>query len=188
MIKLNNLRYSPIINSGAKEKLPDSLIYASKTNIMDVCIDKFVLFPTKENKGEKAIMQCFPEQINKEGKIVNSLYVWSLKSTKSGLGLGTRLLNFAKIHSKNLGLNGNIHLLSSSKRAPERIPHIFYRKFGMNTNDIYINHQLDKYIKEGKTATSRDFDSVLMYYPPINFQPQTSKLNTIITKFKKLLK
>jgi hypothetical protein len=188
MIELNNLRFSPIINNSARGKFPDSLIYASKIKIMDVCIDKFVLFPTKENKGEKAVMLCFPEQINREGKLVNSLYVWSLKSTKSGLGLGSRLLNFAKLHSKKIGLNGNIHLISSTKREPERIPHIFYRKFGMNTNDIYVNHQLDKYIKEGKTATSRDFDSVVMYYPPIKFQPHTNKLNKIITQFKKFIK
>jgi hypothetical protein len=185
MIKLNNLKYPPIKNYGGRGKLPDSLVFASKIKFMDAYIDKFVLISTKGNKGEHAIMKCFPEQIDREGKTIKSLYVWTLKSSKSGLGLGSRLLNFAKIHSQRIGLNGNFHLISSSERSPERIPHIFYKKFGMNTDCQSINNRLDKFIKEGKTATIEDFSSIRMFYPPIHFEP--SGFEKMIAKVKKFI-
>jgi hypothetical protein len=184
MLKLNSLKYPPIKDFRTKAGIPDKLVFSSEIKFANRYIDKFVLISTK-HKGEKALMRCCPETIEKEGKSVQSLYVWTLDSSKSGLGLGSALLNFAKIHSKRLGLGGHLHLISTSEKTPERVPHIFYKKFGMNTDDIYINHKLDKFIKEGKTATSNDFSSVAMYYPPINLEP--SKFDKFISKIKKFV-
>jgi hypothetical protein len=185
MLKLNSLKYPPIKDFRTKAGIPDKLVFSSKIEVANCHIDKFVLISTK-HKGEKALMRCYPESImTPKGEFIKSLYVWTLDSSKSGLGLGSALLNFAKIHSKRLGLGGHLHLISTSEKTPERVPHIFYKKFGMNTDDIYINHKLDKFIKEGKTATSNDFSSVAMYYPPINLEP--SKFDKFISKIKKFV-
>ena len=64
-------------------------------------------------------------------------------------------------------------MFSSAGYSPRRIPHIFYRKYGMNTNDANVNKRLDKFIAKGKTADYYDFSDINMYYPPIK-NPTTS--------------
>jgi hypothetical protein len=185
MIKVNNLKYPPLKDFRTKTGFPDKLVFASKIEIAKSYIDKFVIISTKDTSA-KAVMRCYPETIDREGKSVKSLYIWTLDSTKSGLGLGSSLLNFAKNYSKKIGLDGYIHLMASSEISPNKIPHVFYKKMGMNTSDITTNHQLDKFIKNGKNATIDDFDSVVMYYPPIKFQPSNfDKFLAIIKKITK---
>ena len=64
-----------------------------------------------------------------------SVYVKYLMSPDSGLGLGTDFLNFVQAYSKKKGCKGYFHLYASASYTPTRIPHIFYRKYGMNTEN-----------------------------------------------------
>ena len=99
-----------------------------------------------------------------------SLYIDFLKSYERNKGYGTKLLNYAILLSKELGCDGNIYLNATEVLSPKSVPHIFYRKFGMNTGNKNIDKKLDKFIRKGKNATEKDFQSINMYYPPIPYQ------------------
>lgn len=152
-------------------KLPERLIYKTKTDYYGTPVDKFIMFSTEKNSKMKATMKCFPEIIERDGRAnVPSLYIWQLMSNCSGNGFGTDLLNFAKQYSKRIGCGGRFHLSADTAFTPRRIPHIFYKKYGMNTKSYAVNNKLDSFIKKGKTATWQDFDNIDMYYPPIKFK------------------
>lgn len=109
-----------------------------------------------------------------------------LEVTDKNKGYGTKILKFAENFSKQTGCNGFMSLKSDTSYTPQKIPHIFYRKFGFSTFDKAADKKLDKFIKQGTDATSKDFPSILMHYPP-----QTVKqtlLNKFVTYIGQLLK
>lgn len=168
IMKIYGLKYPPL----KSKSLPEHLIYHQATGRHEVTgeiVDRFIMFSLK--KGEervKAIIECMKTTVDRDGvKNVPSVYIKNLMSPFSGLGLGTELLDFARVYSKKHGCNGFIHLFSSAGYTPNRIPHIFYRKYGMNTENASINRRLDKFISQGKTADHYDFSDVNMFYPPI---------------------
>lgn len=174
------------INGFYRTKLPEYLIYIKHqvygTNIRETCVS---MFSTK-NPSESAVMFCNPEVIYRKDKgWVNSLYISYLTVLKSkGKGLGTNLLNFAKIYSEKLGCEGRFHLYASSSGPAKYIPHIFYRKFGMNTGFIDIDKTLDMFIKQRKKATAQDFKTLEMFYPPVVYsEKQRKSLLSIIKNF-----
>lgn len=179
---ISNLKYPPIKNKNIKE-LPKVLIYHQSR----ICYDKFILFSTNKSEfGKQVIMECTKEFINRDGrKNIPSLYIDNLISNCSGNGLGTKMLDFAKIYSKKVGCNGYFHLLADGCYNPHRLPHIFYRKYGMNTTNYKIDKKLDKLIKKGKNATYKDFKTEEMYYPPIKHKEikhKESKFKQFISK------
>lgn len=146
--------------------LTEHLIYKTCSYINDIPVDKFVMFSLKHPK-EHAVMTCFPTLIEREGKPVPSLYIWYLHSHPTDCGFGSDLLNFAKIHSERLGCHGYFHLSADSSWSPNRVPHIFYRKCGLSTPYAMYDKELDSFIKKHKTATHQDFETMDMFYPPI---------------------
>lgn len=166
----NSLKLPPY-KYGIPKKLPDKLILQQYTDYFGETVDRFVMFSTKKSEsGKYATMKCFPEFINRDGKKnVPSLYVWYLSSNCSGSGFGTAMLNFAKKYSKKLGCEGNLHLSADVGFTPNRVPHIFYYKYGMNTKNPAVNKKLKSFIQNNKQATWKDFENIDMYYPPINF-------------------
>lgn len=176
-----------VMNSNLKyifkpKPLPERLIYRKTIDFFGTKIDHYTMFETKKNTHNHAIMLLFPQLIERDGlKSVPSLYIWRLISSNSGNGLGTAMLNFAKHCSRQAGCNGNFHLYAGVDMAPNRVPHIFYKKYGMNTADIKINNKLDKFIQEKRNATQYDFTEMCMYYPPV-------KVNEKISIFQKALK
>lgn len=166
-MNISNLRYPPI-KSPRLKKLPDKLIYHAYSGYFGSKIDNFIMFSTKPSEKNKiCLMMCFPEMIFREGKNVPSLYIQKLISSSKGLGFGTAMLNFAKRYSKSLGCGGRFHLLSSSAYLPQKSPHVFYKKFGLNTGKPMIDKKLDKFVRKGKNSTYRDFEDITMYYPAI---------------------
>lgn len=165
------LKYPPI--KRPHNTIPSKLVYhlgTGKNIVTGEIRDRFIMFSTEEHcKDVIAIMECTKEYISRDGlSNVPSLFINNLLPTRKGCGFGTEFLNFAREYSKKIGCLGNFHLSPNSAYDPHRIPHIFYRKYGMNTNDATINHKLDKFVKERKDAMFRDFkDGVIMYYPPI---------------------
>ena len=167
------LKYPPI----KPKQLPEHLIYHQATGRHEVTgeiIDRFVMFSTKKGEEKvKAVMECMKTTVDRDGvKNVPSIYVKNLLSPYSGLGLGTDFLDFVQTYSKKKGCNGYFHLYSSAGYSPKRIPHIFYRKYGMNTESASVNRRLDKFIAKGKNADYYDFSDVNMFYPPIK-HPKT---------------
>ena len=192
MFNYSNLKYPPIkIKS---KPLPNYLMIRdySKERIMepDVRIYNAISTKTGEICGR---VSYSPESILHDGKRINSLYVENLLSYKPNQGVGTTLLNFIRTLSYNYGFGGNFHLSASGILKPNRIPHIFYRKYGMTTGRKSLDAKMDEFIKEGKDATYKDFDCILMYYTPE--APQNPKikvskdatikrfLRTILTKY-----
>lgn len=183
-MNIAKLKFPPLkYNSPAK--LPEKLIYRAQTSYFKNEIDQFIMFSTKKGSNERAIMRCFPQLISRDGKNnVPSLYVWFLTSNCSGKGFGTAMLDFAINYSKKIGCKGNLHLTSDVSFTPNRIPHIFYRKFGMSTKKASMDKKLDSFIAKNKNATYKDFDTVEMFYPPI--EHKKDKLDNFIYKGFKL--
>lgn len=185
-MNISKLKYPPI-KYDVPKKFPDKLVTHKYYDYLGKKIDEFTMFSTKKSEqGKRAIMRCFPEQINRDGmEKVPSLYVLHLFSNCSGSGFGTAMLDFAKIYSKKIGCKGFFHLTSDTAFTPSRIPHPFYRKYGMNTGNIRIDKKLDKFVRSGKDATYQDFYNVEMYYPPIF--PKIAGISTVtILKYIKL--
>ncbi|MBD5401444.1 hypothetical protein HDR58_01400 [bacterium] len=172
MMTPSGLKTFPLITSYLR-KIPvsDRLIYHKQIDVSGLSVDKFVMFSLKDDLYKHAEMTCFKDYIERDGKKnVPSLYIWFIKSNCSGNGFGADLLRFAKRYSKAIGCNGFFHLSSDVGFLPNRVPHIFYRKQGMNTMNPDINSKLDKFIRKGKDATYKDFPTIDMYYPPIQFE------------------
>ena len=162
-------------------ELPKSLIYKKDYDICGHTIKYFTMIDT--HKGcQQAIMACVPAIVSRDGKGMLSLYITYLKSYISGRGYGTRMLNFARKHSENIGYGGYIHLNAVSSLDPMRVPHVFYRKYGMNSGIRSIDKKLDKFIKQGKNATYNDFGSTFMYYPQVKYSK--TRMEKFIDKLK----
>lgn len=178
-----NFKFPPLKYLLQSQPVPERLIMKKSYEYFGSQVDQFVMFSTKEGDNRKASMLCFPQNIYRDGKnSVPSLYVWKLFAP--GGGFGTAMLDFARTYSKKLGCNGNIHLQASGCYDAYRVPHIFYRKYGMNTNNPAINSKLDQFITKGKSATCFDFDEVQMFYPPVQVMlPKENKFLKALKTF-----
>lgn len=182
MNTIQNLKYPPIKNS-LQKKLPEHLIYKFNSGPGNYLLqDIFVLFKTKEYY-KRCYMRCYPDMVhrNDKSKFVPSLYIHQLLSQHKKSGLGTKMLDFAQIYSKKSGCNGYFHLSASSCYTPNSIPHIFYGKYGMNTESQSINNKINSFISKNKEATYRDIENVNMYYPPIEFISWQDKIKKFFT-------
>ncbi len=157
-------------------KIPNILIYTVDKPLNSGVIRHYSkLIDLK--KGELlAYMNAEKELIPKEHKLVPSLYVDILMSLSKGKGFGTKLMNYAKILSKKLGCEGNIHLIACNSFDLNRVPHIFYKKWGMNTGDYLIDTKMDKFIQKNKKAKASDFPNIEMYYPPVKTEINPDEL------------
>ncbi len=175
------LKYPPL----KPQKIPESLIY--KRLLTEPVRRRFsyrynVMFSTKTGK-KQAIMSYVPTFSFPKGKPVKSLYISYLYSFESGHGYGTKMLNFARNCSIKEGCGGRFHLDASISLLPQKVPHIFYRKYGMTTYNKKLDKKIDKFIKQGKTATSSDFSDIAMYYNPQE-NNKKSQLRKLLNKLK----
>lgn len=178
MIKL--VGNSPIRKHTQKIIL-NRIVKPYKTKLCGNTEHNFTMYDTKNSK-ELGTIICFPEKIyRRDVGTVNSLYVAYLSAEKHlGRGVGSALLSIAKRYSKEIGCDGFVHLESTGRMSPFRIPHIFYRKKGMSSNSPKIDKMLDEYIKNGQDAIIEDFPILRMYYPPIN--NLTPQKNSVLKK------
>lgn len=179
---INKLKYPPIKNS-LQKKIPEHLIYQFYSGTGAYLLhDTFVLFKPKEDY-KRCYMRCntdFVHRIDKN-KFVPSLYIFRLNSSPMKNGLGTKMLDFAQILSKKSGCNGYFHLSANSGFMPNAIPHVFYGKYGMNTESEKINDKINSFIKKNKDATYNDIPNINMFYPPIDFTPWYEKIKNFFT-------
>ena len=118
-----------------------------------------------------------PLRPNYDGSV---LAIDFLEVSNKNQGLGTKILKFAADYSTQVGCDGYLTVKADGSFMPERIPHIFYRKYGFTTFDKRNDIKLNKFIKKGCNATTKDFPCMLMHYPP---QPKDNM--TFIQKFAK---
>lgn len=177
MFNYSHLKYPPI----KPQKLPKYLIFHSLESRPPYHIFYAISTKTGENVGT---VICIPRSILHNCKRINSVYVDVLLPKFPNHGIGTTLLNFVQAFSKNSGCEGRFHLTSSNGFAPHRVPHIFYRKYGMTTGIKKYDKKIDKFIKKGKNATYKDFRPMHMYYPQEKDSKKTflQKLSSFIIK------
>ena len=170
-------------------KIPNILIYTCKKKSQNGSIRLYSkMFELKSGKVV-AIMNSEKEMIERDNEIIPSLYIDVIKSYKKRNGYGTKMLDFAKILSKKYGCNGYFHLIASGEFSPDAVPHLFYRKYGMNTGNYELDKKIDKYIKWHKSAKRKIFPNVDMYYPPREYQKINKKTGyTIFSMLKSIFK
>lgn len=185
-LKSSYLKFPPL----NPQKLPDTLIYHTKYRYLLKSAEKFYIFPTKKEKdcNELGTMICYKSYYFHNWKKIPALYVSWLSSEPSGKGFGSKLLDFAQHYSQEIGCGGRIYLHASSDVSPYRIPHPFYRKYGLNTGKRYLDKMLDKDLQHPiRTLTADDYNTELMYYPPISYEKVSlyQKFKNLISNFKK---
>lgn len=167
MTVIRNLQSAPI-KTKLLAKRPDALIYRQSDliNPAGKRFNHYVLFEPSSNR--KCFMRCYPEKITRDNQEnVPSLYISNIISVPQMCGLGTKMLNFAKKISEKCGCNGFFHLTADDCYTPHKIPHVFYWKFGMNSNCKRYNDKLEYFVWRNKDATYKDFPHLEMFYPPI---------------------
>ena len=188
MLKCRNLRLAPRYYNRTR-KLPDKLIFESGNLYEGSSYKSFVMFSTKPNCKDYAKIICGPSSIVINKQKLPSLCIYSLFSLPENQGFGTAMLNFAQSLSKKLGCGGNFHLTATDGWMPNRVPHVFYRKYGMTSGNKKIDKKLDKFIKKHKDATHYDFQEMDMYFiPELQNKKPKSKLSKLFTHIKMKLK
>ena len=151
----SQLKYPPL----KPVKLPDKLIWQSISK-EDENIHEYRMFTTSAKRLMTASMTCYKTKYD----VPPALVILKLISKSPNNGLGSAMLKYAEVLSKRIGCEGRLKLRASSMFTPNRIPHIFYRKYGFTTDNPEIDKKLDKFIKKGADATYKDIPDMLMYY------------------------
>lgn len=94
----------------------------------------------------------------------NSLRIRKLISHKKRQGVGTSLINVAKIESFKKFCNGNIHVIASDVYDEKHPPQVFYKKVGFKFGKYEKETEkiVDDYIK-GNKPISRTLGDSFMY-------------------------
>lgn len=169
-------------------KIPEVLFWKRKVNpIMHPVQTEFVAISTTGdgNFGELIVHKTdISRRTDYNG---SSLAIDFIKSQQPGKGLGKQMLLFARNYSKQIGCNGYILGKADVSFTPQKIPHLLFRKYGLSSLDKNIDNRMDKFIKEGKIATSKDFPCMLVFYPPLEIPKKHSKLCKLFQKFLKFV-
>lgn len=158
-------------------------VYEHSVNkIMHPCQHVFDFY-SDTGKNKLGTLVCHKSELqlrpNYDG---NVLAIDFLEVTNKNQGFGTKVLKFAEEYSKQIGCKGFMTLKADGSYMPERIPHIFYRKFGFSTLDKGADKKLDKFIKKKVNATIKDFPCLLMHFPVPD--KKTNGLKRILSLFK----
>lgn len=163
-------------------KIPSSTDFSYKhtvNKIMHPEQDVFEFY-NSNNKEKIGTLVCHKSEFSLRPNHENPvLAIDFIEVSKKDEGVGTKILKFSEKYSEFKGCQGYLTLKADSSITPERVLHIFYRKFGFSTLDKKTDKKMDKFIKSGTNATVKDFPCMLMHYPP---QP---KRLTFIQKFAK---
>lgn len=94
----------------------------------------------------------------------SSLHIKRLNSFKRRVGVGTSLINVAKVESFKKFCNGNIHLIASDIYDEKRPPQVFYKKVGFKFGkyEKEVEKIVNEYIKDNKPI-SRTLGDSFMY-------------------------
>lgn len=154
-------------------------VYNNSVNtVMNPHQQVFVIY-SKDKTKKLGTLVCHKSELSLRPNYGGSvLAIDFLEVKERNCGYGTKILKFAEDYSKKIGCNGYMTLKSDVSYTPEKIPHIFYRKFGFSAFDKKADKKMDNFIRMGQNATKKDFPSMLMHYPPE--QEKISKLKKFI--------
>jgi len=177
-----SLKNKPLISLAPLKKLPEKLIYHKKITYNNGIKEDYAVIFSLKDPSKSAYAYFYEDTVYRyDMGRVKSMYVAALSAEKNpNEGFGTALLKFIINKSKTKNTNGRIHLYASSNSNPDRVPHIFYKKFGMNTGNPLIDRKLDRYIAKRRDATSNDFTLQEFFYPQIGYK---TKSKTFWTRF-----
>lgn len=119
-------------------------------------------------------------------KKFNSFYVYYLRSHEHNFG--NKLLDFVQIISKKNGGEGRFHLIASDRYNVKKPPHIFYRRYGMDSLYPQLINDLDKYIKGKIKLEDLETIDTPMYFIPKELKNKKSNNNKILNLIKNLAK
>lgn len=129
------------------------------------------VFRIYDNKGNcLGKMETEPQIVNNQlllysphSKKYASLYIKKLNVHKRFKGVGTSLINVAKVESFKKFCNGNIHLIASDVYDEKRPPQVFYRKVGFEfgKHEIDTKKIVDDCIKNNKPVDKLLGDSFM---------------------------
>ena len=165
------LKYPPL-KSEVNKKLPEYLFWERKNSFdtTDIC-----MFSIKDS-SKYGTMTCIKTKPPEKEIKTPYIYVLTLKTNPKRQGLGTKMLDYVQNFSKRNGCEGRFYLNADARFAPKEAPHIFYRKYGMNTGFPEKDKKLDTFIKEGTNGTLKELPYMRMYYPPIpSLEPSNPK-------------
>ncbi len=130
------------------------------------------VFRIYDNKGNcLGKMETEPQIVNNQlllysphSKKYASLYIKKLNVHKRFKGVGTSLINVAKVESFKKFCNGNIHLIASDIYDEKRPPQVFYKKVGFKFGkyEKEVEKIVNEYIKDNKPI-SRTLGDSFMY-------------------------
>lgn len=140
----------------------------TKTNILNLKRTDLLFYKQPSTKNYKVFNQTkgiigeFTVEKRNE-MFINNLFVTPSNRRNN---LGTQILNFIKILSKQNGLDGKMRVLASLLgNETKNPPHIFYRKYGFTSDDKKALTEIDKHIKN-KHQLPSSFKPMFMYYIP----------------------
>ncbi len=154
-------------------ELPEYLIFHSKRNNKEYKnYDFYNIFDIKNNGSHVGELVTQIEDIPlalagfyPEGDLKPSLKIVKLVLFKRSQGLGSKLIQFALKRSREQGLNGRVHVLSSDMYDSERPPHIFYRKNKFSSRSKNLLKIIDNCIITGEEKPFK-FHDIRMFYAP----------------------
>ena len=178
------MNFPPIKPTYHAKNLPEYLFYKTPHQVSNT----YRMFSTKNGTygGEIVLRKSLIQ--HRDDYNGATLAVDFINAKKWRQGYGTQLMNFAKNYSKRNGCNGYIILKADCGFMQQSVPHIFYRKCGFTTLDPKQDKKLDKFIKQGKNATHKDFKGMVMYYPAPTETKQPSFYDKIKEKIVSLIK
>jgi hypothetical protein len=156
------LKYPPL-KTKVNKKLPEYLFWEHKDRFDTWDIS---MFSTKDPKktGKMSLIKT-TQPVN--GRPTPYILVLMLLSKPRKQGACTKMLDYVQKFSKRNNCDGRFYLCADAQFTPKEAPHIFYRKYGMNTGVPVDDKKIDMFIKNGKNGTIQDFPHQKMYYPPI---------------------
>ena len=149
-----------IYTSKTIQKMPDLLVYKLTDNVYRVISTK--------NFSHAGDMKAFPRNRNKFQK---ELWIDALvlNSDQRNQGIGTKILKFAEILSRQMGFKGRIGVVAATLEFTSEIPpHKFYRKFGFKSYEKKMNKFIDEFIVQNRKLDFLVMPPVAMHYTPKN--------------------
>lgn len=182
------MQISSLIIKKPSTKKPNVLFWKRKVNpIMHPVQTEFVAISTTGdgNWGELILHKTnISQRPDYNGP---SLAIDFMQSKQSGKGLGKQMFLFAQNYSKQIGCNGYVLCKADGSFTPQKIPHLLYRKWGFSSLDKNTDYQMNEFIKKGKSATFKDFPSMLMFYPPLIVKKKESKFHKFCQNFRQFI-
>lgn len=147
--------------------MPDLLIYKLTKDVYRIINTK-----TFSHAGD------MKTSINKRNPFQKELWIDALilNAPQRNQGIGTKILKFAEILSKEMGFKGRLGVTAAKLELISDIPpHKFYRRFGFKSRKKEFNHYINEFIEQNEKLDFLNMPPLDMTYTPSN-QPLKQKI------------